>query len=205
MHLLEVRGSKDFRLIPCKNPYQHGTRQCNRTQDNHLPVASLKTCRQMYHEIRNALSSGNHLEISHPRAACSFLRHLTHSALRLRRIELNIFIDDRKEEHSWNKAFHALSEQLKDLRHLCVKVDEQLWPVYAAYKGRHSPAFGKTPFLAGLLQFKKVPLKTFELVVGDGREGYPFETAYLSSNYIWTTDQRRLWAQSMKSAILGTD
>ena len=164
----------------------------------------------MYHEARKVLYSANTLYFVKPRSVSGFLRHLnivSDHSLPVRSVHLSIHVSDRSKEREWDHAFHALAEGLKNLQHLYIKVEEDIWNHF--WTRRHSPALGKRPFLGGLLEFKKLPLKTFELIMsesGPSRYGGRWNYCNLREHeYTWTMDQKRAWAQSIQNAILSTD
>lgn len=168
-----------------------------------LPVASLGTCRQMYHDANNVFYSANNFRFKEPKMIHRFLRRLgdvNHRNLAVRSVHLELTVFEKKEEREWDNAFRALAENFKNLQQIHVKVGERIWTRPCTWGRRHSPAYGKRPFLQGLLELKKLPLKTLELVMP--------ETDYSSSMreipFTWTTAQKLEWAQSMKSAILGS-
>lgn len=172
-----------------------------------LPVASLGTCRQMYHDVKNLLYSANDFEISHPQLVGLFVRRLdevSYRSLAVRSVHLRVYVPDKNKERHWDNAFCALTEDLKNLRHIKIGVSEEIWNNYSSFPRRQSPAHGKTPFLRGLLEFKKLPLKTVELAVTERLTGN-WGHRVGEDAYIWTAAQKREWAQKMKNAILGTD
>ena len=167
---------------------------------NTVSFASLCTCRQLYLEARNVLYSVNTFTVGCPKALGLFIRCLdiSHHSLAVRDLRLTVNVDNRNEEREWDNTFQVLAENLENLRHIRIIVNERIWDRYYPVYRRHIPASGKGSFLRGLLELKKLPLKTIELVMT--------ETYYSSSpsKYFWTNDQKREWAQSMKSAILGS-
>ncbi|CAF9915814.1 MAG: hypothetical protein ALECFALPRED_010334 [Alectoria fallacina] len=167
-----------------------------------LPVASLGTCRQMYHDARNVLYSVNTFSSYDRSLIFPFLKHLKdviHRNLAVRSIHLDVFVRDTADERKSNHTFCALAENLKNLRDIHIDVAEHIWNRWYVPTRRHSPAYTTRPFLQGLLELKKLPLKRVELVVaetiwdGQGR----------GSEYVWTTAQKQEWAQKMRRAILG--
>ena len=206
MHFCEIFRHENFNLniMTAYFSCRHNAHESSYTQEKEPRVTSLRTCRQIYHEARNVLFSATHFAFDDPRSAHLYLRRLSHTSLRVQRVDLKATIWNRKEEREWNKTFYALAEQLKDLRYLSIKVDEYLWNYWYDDGGRPSPALGKIPFLAGLLKLKKVPLKRFELIVSHD-ESRDIGVSELSDDGIWTADQKRQWAQSIKNAIMGKD
>ena len=187
-----------YERIYCENPYYP-------LPNVELPVAFLKTCRQAYHEARNVIYTANMFKIRDPRLGRSFLQRISDYSLTLRSVHLNIHVSKRNDEREWDNTFHELAGNFKTVQNLYIHVREDLWDDFIHYKTlRHSPAVGKRPFLRGLLELKKLPLKTFEISVDEGfpRRNY---NSWPANDYSWTPDQKRAWARSIKSAILGKD
>lgn len=160
----------------------------------------------MYHEARSVLYSVNTFEIGRPIQGRLFLQTLSDRSLTLRSLHLSIILVCTQDERDWNHVFYEMAKNLKNIRDLYVHILEVLWVGY--YRGiRQSPAFGKKPFLKGLLELKKLPLKTLEICMRDNFEGRHYHSHGISAytnKYIWTPAQQQEWAESMKSAILGT-
>ena len=199
--------SDPYGPIACNNPSRHNfdIYICGHPQRVRLPeLDSLTTCRQVYHEARNVFFSANTFEMDRPSSVHLFLRHLhlgTHRALSVRSLHLNIAIPDRNEERKWDNILHTLVEELYNVIHVYVDVEEEIWNNCYSPTRRHSPALGKRPFLTGLLELKRLPLKTFELAMVATRRRH----RHSEDKYNWTVDQKIAWARSMKMAILGTD
>lgn len=183
--------------IHCNMPYY-----C--LPDTELLVGFLRTCRQAYHEARNVFYTANIFRIGDPIRGRTFLQRISDYNLVLRSIHLTIHIFMRNDERQWNSTLHQLAENFKTVQNLYIDIEQDLWSDEADYHtGRYSPALGKRPFLKGLLELNKLPLKTFEICVDTGSPRvYHLAQA---GDYTWTWDQKRAWAQSMKSAILGKD
>ena len=155
----------------------------------------------MYHDARNVLYSANTFQIANARSGRLFLQRLSDRCLTLRSLHLDVFVAVKQDERDWDYAFHEVAEDLKNLQRLYINFKEELWNGLYYNAGRHSPAFGKKPFLGGLLELKKLPLKTFEIVIDE-------TTRYVRNipeRDRWTVPQKLVWAQSIKSAVLGTD
>ena len=167
-----------------------------------VPMAALRTCRQIYHDAKDAFYSANIFRFScDPEPFGVFLRHLdcvSHSALVVRNMDLHVLISRRYQERGWDNGFCALAENLKSVRHISVSiyVDECY-----GFGNPESLAYRKKPFLPGLLEFKKLPLKFFTLHV-DGQLG---KSRGGTNRYIWTAVQKREWVQYVKGTVLGSD
>lgn len=164
-------------------------------------MASLRTCRQLYHDAKDAFYSANVFHVNYdPKPLGVFLRHLdcvSHRALVVRNLDLKVSISSRHEEREWDNGFVALAETLKNVRHISISiyVDE-------CYRfGPESLAYRTVPFLPGLLEWKKLPLKLFTLLVY-GQFG---ESGGGTNRDVWTAVQKREWVQYVKGAILGLD
>lgn len=138
--------------------------------------------------------SVNTFEISEPRSGLAFLQDLGNAGLTLRSLHLHVFVDSKKDERDWSSSFHVVAKDLKNLKHVYIDVTERVW-------NRQNPAIGKKPFPRGLLEMKKLPLETVEIVMSD--HGWLNRNAY-TEQFLWTMAQKQEWAESMKSAILGT-
>lgn len=184
---------KGFYLASCNKPDHHPihSRGCN---SQLLSVASLRTCRQLYHERRSVFYFINTFEISEPRSGLAFLQDLGNAGLRLRSLHLHVSVDSKKDERDWRSSFHEVAKGLKNLKHLYIDVTERLWI-------QQNPAIGKKPFPRGLLELKKLPLETVEIVMSDRRV---LNRNMYTEQFLWTMAQKQEWAESMKSAILGT-
>ena len=170
----------------------------------HLPVASLGTCRQLYHEAKNVLYSANRLSLSDPKLVNTFIRrldNLNHRSLAMRSVYLVVYVHNKNREREWDNTFRVLAESFKNLRHIRIMVEQRIWNGYQDYSHRRrSPAQGNMPFLQGLLELKKLPLKTVDLVVTkDMRYG-----SLRGDAYNWTDAQKREWERHMEGAILGS-
>lgn len=192
-------------LSACKDTDRHKFRTSFHASEIRLPVASLGTCRQMYHDARNVFYSANEFDFYDPKLLGLFMRRLnniSHCSLAMRNVHLYVRVSNKNQEREWDNTFRALAEDLKNLRHISIDVDDCIWNGrYASYTRRYSPAHGKEPFLRGLLELKRLPLKTVELVVTERI----LEGGVRGNKYIWTTAQKREWALNMKSAIFGSD
>ena len=182
----------------CDNPYYY-------LANLELPLPFLRTCRQAYHEARNVFYTANIFRIGDPRVGRLFLQRISDYSLTLRSVHLNICVTKRKDEREWDDTLQELAENFKTVQKLYIDVRETLWNMYECYSTtrRHSPAVGKKPFIRGLLELKKLPLKTFELSVWEGSPRNQPQVP--TSVYSWTPDQKRAWVRSMKSAILSKD
>lgn len=190
-----------IKLVACNDPTPHAVSLYNSREKLQPLVASLKTCRQIYHEARNVFYSANTFEISTVKEIGGFLRCLdtfSNRSLAIRRLHITMSVFNKIDERYWDNGLHALAEGLKNLRHVHIRVRERIWSV--SYPRRQSPAVGKAPFLQGLLELKKLSLKTIEIIV----ELYEIRSVR-DNRYIWTGAQKQAWAQSMESGILGTD
>ena len=183
--------------------YERGNRQniyiFSDITSSQLPIASLRACRQIYHDAKQVVYSANTFEFFNPKIILLFIRCLdvSYRNLALRSVVLNIYVDNYRERE-WDNVFRELADNFKNLRHLHIEIDEVIWS--KPWTRRHSPAYRNSPFLRGLLELKQLPLKTVELVMVDrGIYGDPI------SQYIWTIAQKQEWAQRMKSAILGSE
>lgn len=200
-----------------KNPYfaicksGYNCRHFGACETEHrLLVASLRTCRQMYYEARTVLYSYNIFEIFAPNRVSPFLGLLdsvSHYGLAVRNLRLNVSVTRPDDERQWDNSFHNVAESLKTLRHLSINMGEIYRHGQRACRFRDGPAFKEKPFLGGLLELNKLPLKTVEFVIGTGQSIRTRQTRYRVRRgmiYAWDNAQKLAWAQSMKSAILGT-
>ena len=167
------------------------------------PLASLRTCRQIYHDAKDAFYSANMFMVRRPEPLGVFLRHVdcvSHRALVVRKMDLHAFISSRRQEREWDNGFCALAESLKNVRHMSISIYVNGWYGFGNTRPE-SLAYRKVPFLPGLLEWKKLPLKIFTLLVGGhlgGGQGEP-------NKYIWTAVQKREWVQYVKGAVMGLD
>ena len=184
----------------CDNPYYYLPKA-------ELPVTFLRTCRQVYHEARNVFYATNIFRIGDPSISRLFSQRISLYSFTLRSVHLTICVTHRHDERQWDNALHELAKNVKTVQNVYIDVREHLWDERAYYNFRHTPTLGKRPFLGGLLELKKLPLKTFEISVGGDHLRRYVQGQWQSnmSVYVWTTDQKREWARSMKSAILGRD
>ena len=157
----------------------------------------------MYHDAKGVFWSANVFKIrGHTKPLLSlFIRHLdcvSYRVLAVRNMDLRVRVSNRKEERQWDNGFCALAESVKNLREISIYVDKayQLW-----WKPRLAPAYRKEPFLPGLLEFKKLQLKTFSLVLKEHSES----CSEVGKEYLWTAVQQREWEQYVKGAVLGLD
>ena len=157
------------------------------------------------------LYSANTFEISAPNRVSPFLRLLdsvSHCGLAVRNLRLDVSVTRPDDERQWDNSFHNVAEGLKTLRHLCINMREIYRHGQREYRFRDGPAVRKKPFLGGLLELNKLPLQTVEFVIGTGQSFCTRQTWYIVRGgkiYTWDNAQKLAWAQSMKSAILGTD
>ena len=157
------------------------------------------------------LYSANTFEILAPNRVSPFLRlfdSVSHHGLAVRNLRLVVSVTRPDDERQWDNSFHDLAEGLKTLRHLCIYMREINRHGHKEYRFRDSPAFRKRPFLGGLLELNKLSLKTVEFEIGTGQSWCWNQTWYIERGgkiYTWDNAQKLAWAQSMKSAILGTD
>ena len=148
-----------------------------------LPVAFHRTCRQAYHEARNAFYTTNIFRLHDPRVGRLFLQRISDYSLTLRSVHLNICINTRGDEHQWDHTLHQLAEDFKTVQNLYIDLEEH-------------PRNMRRTFLKGLLELKKLPLKTFEICTN----------VYNPHDYPPSLlDQERAWARSMESAVLGKE
>lgn len=191
-----------IRLAVCKFTKQHNINDC--AEEKGLHVASLVTCRQMYHEARSVLYSANTFIISSPRLVNSFIRRLndtSYDRLAVRSIRLHIYVHVRNDEREWDNTFRFLTENLKNLRYISIDVDLCPYEYFSPMTRQHSPTYAKRLFLRDLVEFKKLPLKKVELVL-EGSD-IPVDRAR-EDKYIWTNARKQEWVQSMKSKMLGS-
>ena len=161
----------------------------------------------MYREARNVIYSANTFEIFSPNRVSPFLRRLdsvSHCGLAVRNLRLNVSVSRPDDERQWDISFHNLAEGLKTLRHLCINMGEVSRYGRPELRFRDSPAFRKRPFLGGMLELNKLPLKTVEFVIRTG-QNWCWCIARGGKIYEWDNARKLAWAQSMKHAILGTD
>lgn len=158
----------------------------------------------MYHESRNVLYSANGFKISDPKVVGPFvkrLQHVNNRSLAIRSVLLHVKVTQKNEERAWDNAFRELAESVTKIRHIKVEIDEHIWnDAYCCNpRNRHSPAYGKSPFLQGLLAFKTLPLKTVELVMIKRQvRGMCREIG------IWTDVQKQRWMESIRKAVLAS-
>ena len=169
-----------------------------------LPLAFLRTCRQVYHEARNAIYTANIFEIGKARVGGLFLQRISNYSLTLRSVHLNIRVSTRDVERQWDNTLLELATNCKTLQNLYMDIKDNLRNDLDYKTLQYGPAVGKRAFLRGLLQLKKLPLKTLEIWVDEGHPHHHHPLVKVN-DYSWMLDQRREWAQSMKSAILGKD
>ena len=172
-----------------------------------LSVGFLRTCRQAYHEARNVFYTANIYKFDEPTLGRTFLQRISDYNLILRSVHLTIRVSKRSDERQWDNTLHELAENFNTVQNLFIDVLQGLWVEgnydYNYTRQRYSPALGKRPFLKGLLELKKLPLKTFEI----GVDIWSPRLHHLAEagDYSWTPDQKRAWARSIKSAVLGKD
>ena len=158
----------------------------------------------MYHDGKNVLYSANTFHCESPHLTCSLIKHndIINRNLAVRSMELCIYVDNADSERKWNNALSALVESSENLRHIRIKVKGNIWSgSYSFYPiRRYSPAYGKRPFLQGLLELKKLPLQTVKLVVTEKS----WRGMHRRREFTWTPAQKEEWAQSVKRAILGS-
>ena len=88
-----------------------------------LPVASLGTCRQLYHAAKNVLYSAGDFTLDNSKLVGLFIRRLddvNHCILAMRSVQLHVSVYDRNGERAWDNTFRFLAETLKNLR--CVRI-----------------------------------------------------------------------------------
>ena len=168
-----------------------------------VPKASLRICRQMYHDAKDAFYSTNEFRLIGRRPLGVFIQHLdyvSHCALAVQNMDIHVSARNRREERRCETRFCALVESLKNVRHISISiyVDEDFEYKFTRLE---SLPYRKEPFLPGLLEFKKLPLKTFTLVLDE----HPEEIWEGGKEYLWTAVQKREWVQYMKGAVLGLD
>ena len=168
-----------------------------------LPIAFLRTCRQTYHEARNTIYTANIFKIKEARLGGLFLQRISNYTLTLRSVHLNICVSRRDDERQWDITLLELATNCKTLQNLYIDVRDNFRNDLEYKTLRYGPALGKVAFLRGLLQLKKLPLKTLEIWVDEGHSHH--HQLVKVNDYSWMLDQRREWARSMKSAILGKD
>lgn len=158
----------------------------------------------MYHDGKNVSFSANTFHCDSPRLTCSFIKHndIINRTLAVRSMELEIYVHNADSERKWNNALSALVESSKNLRHVRIRVEEDIWSglYHSSLRCRHSPAYGRRPFLKGLLELKKLPLQTVKLDV----TGKSWRGMHRRREFTWTHAQKEEWAQSVKRAILGS-
>ena len=183
--------------VHCDNPYYH-------LPNVELPFAFLKTCRQAYHEARNVFYKVNIFRIRNPSLGDLFIQRVSNYGLALRSVHLNICVPKRNDERKWDNTLHKLAENFKTVQNIYIDVREHPWDHSYYDTLRHNPAVGKKPFLKGLLELKKLPLKTFEISVYEPNpRSYHYRVDW--DVYSWSPDQKRAWSRSIKSAILDKD
>ena len=157
----------------------------------------------MYHEARNAIYTANIFKIDEARLGVLFLQRISNYSLTLRSVHLNICVLWRDDERQWDITLLELATNCKTLQNLYIDVRDNFRDDLEFKTLRYGLSVGKRSFLRGLLQLKKLPLKTLEIWVD---EGHPRHHPLVKVNdYSWMLDQRLEWARSMKSAILGKD
>lgn len=160
----------------------------------------------MYHDVTNVLYSANTYLCVTPYFVCSFIKHnnIFNRNLAVRSIVLKIIVRDAADERNWNNALCALAESSKNLRHIRIDIREFIWNGPFNNWHRYSAAFGKRPFLEGLLELKKLPLQTMELDATAYRWSSGKNANY-SGNYCWTDAQKKEWARKIRGAILSSE
>ena len=157
----------------------------------------------MYHEARNAIYTANIFKIKEARLGGLFLQRISNYSLTLRSVHLNICVWRRDDERQWNNTLLELAVNCKTLQNLYINTKDNLRNDLDYKTLQYGPAVGKRSFLRGLLQLKKLPLKTLEIWVDEGHPRHHPPVKVNDSS--WMLDQRLEWARSMKSAILGKD
>ena len=156
----------------------------------------------MYHDAKGVFYSANVFQIGFytNRLLSLFVRQLdcvSYRVLAVRNMDLRVVVSNRKEERQWDNGFCALAESVKNLRDISIFVDEN----YEFGCTRQlAPACREEPFPLGLLELKKLPLKTFSLSV-QGQEVDNVRKDRLT----WTSIQKREWVQYVKGVVLGSD
>ena len=202
-------SAKYYCVDPCLELRMHAYKHTHHDElgifcceDRHsLPVASLGTCRQLYHEAKNVLYSANDFALCDPKLVGLFVRRLddvNHCSLAVRSMQLHVFVSSKNNEREWDNTFRALAEGLKNLRQIRIIVSPRIWNrFYHTSPLLKSPTQRKGTFLQGLLELKNLPLKTVKLVVEEDLRVHGTEN-------VWTVSQRQEWAQKMEGAILGS-
>ena len=167
-----------------------------------VPKASLRACRQIYHDAKDAFYSCNEFEVICPQPLGFFIEHLeyvSHRALAVRNIYLRVLVCSRNQERECENGFRALAESLKNVRHISIDISGDERCGFACTR-RLGPFYREKRFLLGLLELKKLPLMTFSLsVYGQGEDDVH------KDNLTEIDVQKREWVQYMKGAILGSD
>lgn len=89
----------------------------------------------------------------------------------------------RGDEHQWDYTLRQLAENFKTVQNLYIDLAEH-------------PQNMRRTFLKGLLELKKLPLKTFEICTN------VYDPLYYPPSL---QDRERAWARSMESAVLGKE
>ncbi|KAM0799982.1 hypothetical protein BDR22DRAFT_889947 [Usnea florida] len=211
-----VYGGKNIHVVNTSRPtsMRLSTFEYFDHRRNGAPIASLGTCRQMYHDAKGVFYSANvfHIRYHVKPVLDLFIQHLdcvSYRVLAVRDMDLEVRITNRKEERQWDNGFCALAESVKNLRD--ISIDVRI-PDYANEKyrlecqGRMGPAYRQEPFLVGLLELKKLPLKTFSLsvyVLDDVPTDSPTWRAVKIRE--WVQPVKGEWVQHVKGAVLGSD
>lgn len=200
----EIQQYANIRMAVCEAVSLKELNVCCFGRGKRLPIASLGTCRQLYHEAKNVLYSANDFVLSNPKIVGLFLRRLddfNNRSLAMRSVDLHIFIPSISREREWNHTIRVMADRLKNLRHIRICISEHFWTGFEYHPSRRqSPAQGKRAFLPGLLELKKLPLKTIKLFLKDDGLGLRMR----GGAYTWTDDQKREWVRKMEAAILGS-
>ena len=168
-----------------------------------VPMASLRTCRQIYHDAKDAYYSTNEFQINYVKDLGMFIQHLdyvSHRALAVRRLDLSVDACGEIQERKCDNEFRALVQSLKNLRHVSIWMWVGTTHMHVQTR-LDSLAYRKEPLLPGLLEFKKLPLRTFTLAVAEYSAEY-WKERY---EYPWTAVQKQEWVQYVKGAVLGSD
>ena len=167
-----------------------------------VPKASLTTCRQIYHDAKDAFYSSNEFEVICPQPLGMFIEHLkyvSHRALVVRMMDLRVLVCSRNQERDCENGVRALAESLKNVRHISIDISGDERCGFACTR-RLGPFYRDKPFLLGLLELKKLQLKTFSLSVYGQREDDVHK-----DDLTGIAVQKWEWVQYMKGAILGSD
>lgn len=172
-------------------------------------LAILRTCRQIYHEVKDVLYFSNTFSFRDayalPKFIGSLLKSSTNPCSAIRSLHLEIRIRREEDIDEWNKVIQNIPIRLPNVQRLYINLDLH-FDDPEVFSVSYDASVPLKSCLLGLYKLRVLPLKEVVVIVADKDWAGTFRGqawfGSLEDEFRWTMGQKQAYATEVREALL---